>query len=116
MMATPPENQQPNERSKYSLKKNSVNRAATSLALDAIAKYPQLRNGAPYFIADQLLKHLTDNQELDLVKASEAQIEENVAWKLTEKIHSAFGIGKRRSDSKRKYPPTNGKKIWPWRS
>ncbi|MBP9699931.1 hypothetical protein KBD71_01470 [Candidatus Woesebacteria bacterium] len=78
---------------RYSLLENTPDVAATYLVLDAIAKYPQMRHGAAHLIAEYLLKNIGKSNVLSISQAKSAQMDTNISWKYTKKIHAVYGVG-----------------------
>lgn len=84
---------EPRESTRYDTRLHSVDKVATYLTLDAIAKWPQSRDEACFLIAEHLLDGIGKPGHLTLVEASTAEIDADIAWAVTEKIHSAYSIG-----------------------
>lgn len=77
----------------YRTDQNSVDVATTYLVLDKNIIYPQARSTLEVMIAEHLLENFGKPNELTLVQISEANIDPEIAWEYTWKIHASYGIG-----------------------
>lgn len=72
---------------------NSINVATTYLTLDKNAIYPQHRSAPEILIAKHLLENFGKMGELTMTQVSEAEIDPEITWEYTWKIHAAYGVG-----------------------
>ncbi len=66
---------------------------ATHVILDAITAAPQLARDPMYVMAYMLLLHHDNPKFLSLQEFDLAEIDQEIAWDKTKKIHKAFSIG-----------------------